>query len=134
MPNPLYNSDLNSMRNLSRETIALILDTARQYKNHAPSNLLQHKIVAHCFFEPSTRTRLSFEAATLRLGGQNIGFTNSEDISIKKGESLSDTIKVIQHYADLIVIRHPKAGAARLAAETSAKPVINAVRCTNISS
>jgi aspartate carbamoyltransferase catalytic subunit len=83
-------------------------------------------VIAHCFFEPSTRTRLSFESATLRLGGGVIGFSSDEALSIQKGEPLQDTMRVISSYADLIVIRHPKEGSARLAAEVSDKPVINA--------
>ena len=83
------------------------------------------------FFEPSTRTRLSFETATLRLGGQVIGFSSAETTSTKKGESLHDAIKVISEYADLIVIRHHQQGAARLAAEVSLKPIINAGDAAN---
>lgn len=126
MKNLLHNTDLLSIQNLSLEQIQLILTTAAQLKTKPIQNLLQNKIIAHCFFEPSTRTRLSFETASLRLGGQVIGFSNAENISTKKGESLHDSIKVISQYADLIVIRHPQEGAARLAAEVSDKPVINA--------
>lgn len=126
MINPLYGQDILSIKDLSLEQIQLILNTAKRLKQEPLSQVLQGKIVAQCFFEASTRTRLSFESATLRLGGQNIGFTSDEGLSIKKGETLHDTIRVISDYADLIVIRHPKEGAARLAAEVSAKPVINA--------
>lgn len=127
MENSLFGHDILSMRDLSLQQIELVLGTAEMLKRHAySSRSLKDKIVAHCFFEPSTRTRLSFETAVLRLGGSNIGFANDENLSVKKGETLHDTIRVISEYADLIVIRHPKEGAARLAAEVSSKPVINA--------
>ncbi|MCL2084236.1 MAG: aspartate carbamoyltransferase [Oscillospiraceae bacterium] len=89
-------------------------------------HLMGGRIMASLFFEPSTRTRLSFETAMLRLGGQVIGFSESASSSAAKGESLSDTIRTIDKYADLIVIRHPKEGAARVAAENTSMPVINA--------
>jgi len=126
MINSLYEHDILSIKDLSLDQIQLILKTAKRLKQDPASQVIQGKIVAQCFFEASTRTRLSFESATLRLGGQNIGFSSEEGLSIKKGETLHDTIRVISEYADLIVIRHPLEGAARLAAEVSAKPVINA--------
>lgn len=124
--NLLHDKDIISINDLSIEQISFILKTAEQFKKKPPQNLLQGKLIANCFFEPSTRTRLSFEAAALRLGAQNIGFSEATTTSTKKGETLRDTIRVISEYADLIVIRHPKEGAARLAAEISTKPVINA--------
>jgi aspartate carbamoyltransferase catalytic subunit len=126
MKNSLYNNDIISIKDLTLEQIQIILTTAVKLKKTADATVLQNKIIAHCFFEPSTRTRLSFEAAALRLGAQVIGFANEESSSIKKGESLHDTMRIIDAYADLIVIRHPQAGAARLAAEVANKPVINA--------
>jgi aspartate carbamoyltransferase catalytic subunit len=126
MENVLYGNDLISMQDLSKEQISLILSTAARLKTQPAPDLLRNRIVAHCFFEPSTRTRLSFETATHRLGGSVIGFSSDESLSVQKGETLHDTMRVISSYADLIVIRHPKEGAARLAAEISAKPVINA--------
>ncbi len=126
MKNTLYGKDILSIKDLSLDQIQLILKTAERIKQKPVSQVIQNKIVAQCFFEASTRTRLSFESATLRLGGQNIGFSSDEGLSIKKGETLHDTIRVISEYADLIVIRHPQEGSARLAAEVSAKPVINA--------
>jgi aspartate carbamoyltransferase catalytic subunit len=122
----LYGGDIISMQDLSLQKIELILETARKLKIQPAAHLLKNKVIAHCFFEPSTRTRLSFETATLRLGGNVIGFSSDEALSIRKGETLHDTMRVVSDYADLIVIRHPKEGAARLAAEVSAKPVINA--------
>ncbi len=126
MDSSLYGSDIISMQDLSLPHIQHILETATQLKTQRAIHLLNDKIIAHCFFEPSTRTRLSFEAATLRLGGKVIGFSSDESLSIKKGETLHDTMRVISSYADLIIIRHPKEGAARLAADISTKPVINA--------
>jgi aspartate carbamoyltransferase catalytic subunit len=126
MDNSLYLHDVVSINDLSLDQIQRILNRAKQFKEDPVSDVLQKKIVAHCFFEPSTRTRLSFESATLRLGGKVIGFSSDDGLSTQKGETLSDTIRVISEYADLLVIRHPHEGAARLAAEVSAKPVINA--------
>lgn len=122
----LSKKDIISIRDLSLIEVNNILSLAKKIKKKPPKKYLIEKIIAHCFFEPSTRTRLSFETATLRLGGQVIGFSDSESISIKKGEDLQDTIKTISCYADLIIIRHPFEGAARLAAEISDKPIINA--------
>jgi len=126
MVNSLYGQDILSIKDLSLDQIQLILKTAKRLKQDPAPPVILGKIVAQCFFEASTRTRLSFESATLRLGGQNIGFSSEEGLSIKKGETLHDTIRVIAEYADLIVLRYPLEGAARLAAEVSAKPVINA--------
>lgn len=126
MDNLLYGHDILSIKDLSLAQIQQILETAAKLKAQRASDLLKDKIVAHCFFEPSTRTRLSFESATLRLGGQVIGFSSDESLSVQKGETLHDTMRVISEYADLIIVRHPKEGAARLAADISKKPVINA--------
>ena len=90
------------------------------------SDLLKGKILATLFFEPSTRTRLSFETAMLKLGGSNIGFAEAEVTSVKKGENLADTIRTIEKYADVIALRHSLEGAAKLAAEFSVIPIINA--------
>jgi aspartate carbamoyltransferase catalytic subunit len=126
MTSLLYQSDIISVRELSLPQIQQILTLAKKFKQKPQQPTLQNKIIAHCFFESSTRTRLSFETATLRLGGQVIGFASDEALSIQKGETLEDTMRIISDYADAIVIRHPREGAARLAAEFSDKPVINA--------
>jgi aspartate carbamoyltransferase catalytic subunit len=126
MARSLYQQDILSIKDLSLDDIQTILKTAAHLKHNPETQLLKNKIVAHCFFEPSTRTRLSFESATLRLGGNVIGFSNDEGLSVQKGETLLDTMRVISAYADLLVIRHPREGAARLAAEASDRPVINA--------
>ncbi|MEN9916153.1 MAG: aspartate carbamoyltransferase [Pseudomonadota bacterium] len=122
----LDKKDIISIRDLSKSEVNIILNLAKKFVKKPSNRNLLDKIIAHCFFEPSTRTRLSFETATLRLGGQIIGFSGSENLSIKKGENLQDTIKTISCYADLIIIRHPLEGSARLAAEISDKPIINA--------
>lgn len=115
-----------SISDLSKEEVLMILKRADHFKKKKPKDHLHGNILASCFFEPSTRTRLSFESAMLRLGGSVIGFSDTENISSKKGESLKDSIRVIGAYADIIVIRHPKEGAARLAQESTQVPVINA--------
>jgi aspartate carbamoyltransferase catalytic subunit len=118
-----------STKDFSREEIDFILDRAERLEPYARTGglgLLKDKVVATLFFEPSTRTKLSFDTAVKRLGGDTIGFDSSESTSVVKGETLSDTIKIIESYADAIVIRHPREGAARMASEVSRVPVINA--------
>ena len=120
--------DLVSIKDLTREEIDHILVTADAMEPLAigGSDMLKGKILASLFFEPSTRTRLSFEAAMLKLGGSVISITEPRVSSIEKGENLADTVRVVENYADVIVLRHPLEGAARLAAEFSSVPVINA--------
>lgn len=122
----LRDSDLISIADLSRQDLELIIEIAEKLNQDPQPDLLKGAILASCFFEPSTRTRLSFETAMLRGGGSVIGFSDSATTSAKKGESLSDMIRVIGSYADIIAIRHPKEGAARAAADATPKPVINA--------
>lgn len=122
----LYKQHVVSIEDLSLAQIHLILDTAQALKQKPQADVLKKQIMASCFFEPSTRTKLSFESAMFRLGGQVIGFSDPGSTSAKKGESLQDSIRVIASYADALVIRHPAEGSARLAAEVSAVPVINA--------
>lgn len=127
MKNTLYRRHIISINDLSRAEIELVIKTAQQLKMQHRPNALQDKIIASCFFEASTRTRLSFEAAAYRLGANVIGFSDAKNTSLQaKGESLHDTIKVIAAYADAIVMRHPAEGAARLAASVAGIPVINA--------
>ena len=120
--------DIVSIKDFSREEIDYILKTAASMEPIARSGseMLHSKILATLFFEPSTRTRLSFEAAMNKLGGTAIGFAEPKVAAIKKGENLADTIRVVENYADVLVLRHPLEGAARLAAEFSDVPVINA--------
>jgi len=117
--------DIISIRDFNRQEIEFILDKALTMVT-GPVPLLAGRILGLLFFEPSTRTRLSFEVAMKRLGGDVVGFSDSQLTSITKGESLSDTIKTVEAYTDIIVVRHSREGAARLAAEASKKPVINA--------
>ncbi|MBO8174237.1 MAG: aspartate carbamoyltransferase [Thermococcus sp.] len=122
--------DVISIRDFSRDDIEYVLSTAErleeELKEKGSLEYAKGKILATLFFEPSTRTRLSFESAMHRLGGSVIGFAEASTSSVKKGESLRDTIKTVEQYSDVIVIRHPKEGAARLAAEVAEIPVINA--------
>lgn len=115
-----------SIRDFSKEALLSLLQRAKQMKYEAPKDLLKGYLLASCFFEPSTRTRLSFEAAMKRLGGEVIGFTDIHSTSSEKGESLYDAMKIVGQYSDLIVLRHPCEGAARLAQEATKKPIINA--------
>ena len=118
MANPLYQKHIISINDLSREDLELVLATAAKLKAHPQPELLKHKVIASCFFEASTRTRLSFETSMHRLGASVVGFSDSSNTSLgKKGETLADTI----------VMRHPQEGAARLATEFSGGiPVLNA--------
>ena len=122
--------DVVSIRDLSKEEILHILDHAGNAmpvaRGERRSDALEGRILATLFFEPSTRTRLSFETAMLRLGGSVIGFSDASGTSVAKGETLADTIRMAESYADAIVLRHPMEGAAKLAADFSSKPVINA--------
>ena len=124
--NSLYRRDIISTKQLSLADVECVLNTAKAFKAGKYQNTLTNKIIAQCFFEPSTRTRLSFEAAALRLNGRILGFASDEATSMQKGETLFDSMRVISSYADLIVIRHPLEGAAALAAEAAHCPVINA--------
>ncbi|MCG7491400.1 aspartate carbamoyltransferase [Vibrio sp. Of14-4] len=128
MTNTLYNKHIISIPELSRNELELIVKTAGQLKAEPNPTLIKDKVIASCFFEPSTRTRLSFETAIQRIGGSVIGFDNGGNTSLaKKGETLSDSVQVISSYVDAFVMRHPQEGAARLASEFSNRvPVINA--------
>lgn len=120
--------DIISIKDFSREEIDYILKIASRMEPIAKtgSDMLKGKILATLFFEPSTRTRLSFESAMHRLGGATIGFAEAEIASVKKGENLADTVRTVENYADIIALRHPLEGAARLAAEFAEVPIINA--------
>ena len=117
-----------SIEDFSREEINYILNISHSMEPVAAkgSDMLKGKILANLFFEPSTRTRLSFEAAMLKLGGSTIGFAEAEIASVRKGENLADTIRTVENYADIIALRHPLEGAAKLAAEFAKIPILNA--------
>lgn len=103
-----------------------MLDMAEEFEKNPSQRIMDGKVVATLFFEPSTRTRLSFESAVNRLGGRVIGFSEASSTSVSKGESLKDTILTVANYSDLIVMRHPVEGSARYASEVSPVPIINA--------
>ena len=119
--------DIISIKDFSREEIDYILKIGHAMEPIAAkgSDMLRGRILATLFFEPSTRTRLSFEAAMHKLGGSTIGFAEAEIASVKKGENLADTVRVVENYADVIALRHPLEGASRLAAEFAKVPIIN---------
>lgn len=117
---------LVSITDYSKDEILRLLQHAERFEQNPNQPLLKGKVVATLFFEPSTRTRLSFETAVNRLGGRIIGFSDAATSSSSKGETLKDTIKMVSNYADLIVMRHPLEGAARYASEVASVPVINA--------
>ncbi|GGI91295.1 aspartate carbamoyltransferase [Shewanella gelidii] len=126
MANPLYQKHVVSIPDLSRTELELIVSTADKLKQSPRPELLKNKVIASCFFEASTRTRLSFETAVQRLGGSIIGFPDGGNTSMsKKGETLADSVRVISSYSDAFFMRHPQEGAARLASEFSSVPVIN---------
>lgn len=117
---------LISIQDFTKEEILHILDVAEEFEKNKSQTFLSDKVIACIFFEPSTRTRLSFETASNRLGARVIGFSDAANTSVRKGESLKDTIKMVSNYADLIVMRHPIEGSARYASEVASVPVINA--------
>jgi len=117
---------LVSIDDLTTEEIMKILGLAAEFERDPNQDILRGKVVATLFFEPSTRTRLSFESAVNKLGGRVIGFTDSSSSSVTKGETLNDTIRTVNNYVDLIVMRHPIEGSARYASEISTVPIINA--------
>lgn len=125
MPRVFAGRHVISISDFDRADILAIIDRARHLEQQRRPDLLQGRLMATLFFEPSTRTRLSFEAAMNKLGGKVIGFSDATSTSAKKGESLADTIRMAEQYADVIVMRHPRDGAARLATEVSRVPIIN---------
>jgi aspartate carbamoyltransferase catalytic subunit len=122
----MKNKSLISINDFTREQQLHLLDLAEDFERNPRQRILESFVVATLFFEPSTRTRLSFESAVSYLGGKIIGFSDTSSTSVQKGESLRDTIKTVANYSDLIVMRHPREGSARFASEVSSVPVINA--------
>lgn len=130
----MIKKDIISMNDMSKEEIINILEIAKKIENTNEKEKLDYlkgKIISTLFFEPSTRTKMSFESAAQRLGAQVLPLPPLEYTSLKKGESFTDTIKMVESYSDIIVIRHPLDGAARLASNTSRKPIINAGNGSN---
>lgn len=122
----MKNKSLISIHDFSKDEQIQILDKAEKFEKNPSSDTLKNNVIASLFFEPSTRTRLSFESAIQRLGGRIIGFADAGISSTSKGESLKDSIKTVALYSDLIIMRHPIEGSARLASEVSDVPIINA--------
>ena len=117
---------LISIWDFSKEEILHVLETAKEFEQNRVQNFLEGKVIASLFFEPSTRTRLSFETAINRLGAKVIGFSDASNTSQSKGETLKDTIKMVNNYVDMIVMRHPLEGSSRYASEVATVPVVNA--------
>ena len=122
----LKGRNLISITDFSKEEYIEVLDIAEGFEQNPKQRILSDKVVATLFFEPSTRTRLSFESAANQLGARIIGFSDPGGTSVQKGESLHDTIVMVSSYADLIVMRNPKEGSSRYASEVATVPVINA--------
>ena len=120
------NRSLVTIANLSKEKIMYLIQMAQEFEKRPNRKILDDKVVATLFFEPSTRTRLSFETAANRLGARVIGFTDPKVTSSSKGETLKDTIMMVSNYADVIVMRHYLEGAARYASEVAPVPIVNA--------
>ena len=122
----MKNKSLVSINDFTRDEHIRILELAGAFEKQPRQHILADFVVATLFFEPSTRTRLSFESAATRLGAKVIGFSDSASSSVQKGESLRDTILTVSNYCDIIVMRHPREGSARFASEVAKVPVINA--------
>jgi aspartate carbamoyltransferase catalytic subunit len=122
----MKNKSLVSIQDYSKEQILKILELAADFEADIHQKILDGFVIASLFFEPSTRTRLSFESAVNRLGGRIVGFSEAGTTSVKKGESLKDTILTVANYSDLIIMRHPIEGSARFASEVSPVPIVNA--------
>ena len=128
----MENRSIVSIADYSRDKIQYLLNMATEFEAHPNRQLLRGKVVATLFFEPSTRTRLSFETAANRLGARVIGFSDPKATSSSKGETLKDTIKMVSNYADVIVMRHKLEGAALYASEVTDVPIINAGDGSNL--
>lgn len=129
MKNPFYGRDVVSIKEFKREDLDFLFkstDRLSNLKANEKGELARGRILGYLFFEPSTRTRLSFEAAMASIGGSSLGIADVKSSSLEKGESLADTVRVIDHYSDVILLRHQLDGSSRFAAELAEKPMINA--------
>ena len=126
MNHAFKNRSIISIEKFSSDEILYLLEQAHIMKNCLPPTLLKTSILATCFYEPSTRARLSFETAMLKLGGRVIGFTDEKNTAVQKGESFEDTIRIIGSFADVIILRHPSKESIHLAHKSTKTPVINA--------
>lgn len=122
----MKNKSLVSINDFTKEEQRRVLEVAEEFERNPVQPLLTENVIASLFFEPSTRTRLSFESAVNRLNGKLVGFSEASNTSVKKGESLRDSILTIANYSDLIIMRNPVEGSARFASEISPVPIINA--------
>jgi aspartate carbamoyltransferase catalytic subunit len=122
----MKNRSLISINDYTRDEVIQVLDHAEKFEANPRQKILSNYVIASLFFEPSTRTRLSFESAINQLGGRVVGFSDSSNSSVSKGESIRDTIQTVSLYSDLIVMRHPLDGSARFASEVAPVPIINA--------
>ena len=122
----MSSKSLISIWDFTKEEILHVLETAKEFEQNKVQNFLEGKVIASLFFEPSTRTRLSFETAVNRLGAKVIGFSDATNTSQSKGETLKDTIKMVNNYVDMIIMRHPLEGSSRYASEVATVPVVNA--------
>ena len=122
----MKNHDFVTIADLTKEEISYLLEMAQEFEKHPNRDILKGKVVATLFFEPSTRTQLSFQTAANRLGARVIGFSDAKTSSTTKGETLKDTILMVSNYADIIVMRHYIEGAARYASEVAPVPIVNA--------
>ena len=126
--NEFFQKDVISVRDFDKQKLELIFDSTNKIMNVKPKDrreIGRGKTLGYLFYEPSTRTRLSFEAAIASIGGTAIGISNISSSSTQKGESLADTVRIMSIYSDILVLRHPLDGSSRFAAEISEKPVIN---------
>ena len=129
MKNPFYDRDMVSIREFKKEDLDFLFkstDKLRNMQAKEKRELAMGRVLGYLFFEPSTRTRLSFEAAIASIGGSSLGIAHVKSSSLEKGESLADTVRVMDHYSDVIVLRHQLDGSSRFAAEIAEKPIINA--------
>ena len=129
MPNPFYDRDIVSIKDFAKDDLEFVFDATAsisRLKHSQRGELGKGRTLGYIFYEPSTRTRMSFEAAMASLGGSSIGISDLKSSSVEKGESLADTIRVIDLYSDVILLRHPLDGSSRFAAELSQNPIINA--------
>src|SRR5574344_1830748 len=118
--------DFVTIADLSKDEILYLIQMAQEFEKHPNRELLKGRVIATLFYEPSTRTRLSFETAANRLGARVIGFTDAKVSSVSKGETLKDTVLMVSNYADIIVMRHYLEGASQYASEVAPIPVVNA--------
>ena len=126
LENKMEKCNFVTIANLSKEEIMYLIEMANEFEKNPNREILKGKVVATLFYEPSTRTRLSFETAANRLGARVIGFSDAKASSVSKGETLKDTILMVSNYADVIAMRHSLEGAAQYASEVSPVPIINA--------